>query len=281
MRLLFVGHVSKDFNVANKKRQLMPGGGVFYGSITAAKLGVQAAVLTKCATIDRPLFSPMEEAGVHVTYVESDATTSIENIYTGPNPDERTSQMLSKASPFDERDLTQLEADVIHVNPLWYGEFSEKLLPIVREKTSFLAGDAQGFLRNVDETGAMIYRDWQKKRECLQYFDLFKVDAKEARILTGDNDLKEACKIIHSWGARMVIATHSDGVYLFDGTRFYESHFEGWTMEGRTGRGDTCTAAFLVALLDLKKDVGDATNFAARITSEKMRYPGPYLGKAT
>ena len=79
-----MGHVSKDFNVANKKRQLMPGGGVFYGSITAAKLGVQTAVLTKCATIDRPLFSPMEEAGVHVTYVESDTTTSIENIYTGP-----------------------------------------------------------------------------------------------------------------------------------------------------------------------------------------------------
>lgn len=30
------------------------------------------------------------------------------------------------------------------VNPLWYGEFPEKLIPIVRAKCKFLVGDAQG-----------------------------------------------------------------------------------------------------------------------------------------
>lgn len=281
MRILFVGHVSKDFNIANGKKVLVPGGGVFYGSIAAARLGASTAVLTKCALADRELFKQMEEAGVDVNYLDSDSTTSIENVYTGPNPDERTSRMLSRAAPFRNEDLLSIEADAIHVNPLWYGEFPENLIPLIRERATFLAGDAQGFLRNVEEDGSMVYKDWDKKSEYLRFFDLFKVDAKEARIITGETELKKACEKLHVWGARMVIATHSDGVILFDGSRFYESRFDGWTMEGRTGRGDTCTAAFLVALLHLKKGVSEATEFAARITSEKMKYPGPYSSITT
>ena len=47
------------------------------------------------------------------------------------------------------------------------------------------------------------------------------------------------------------------------------------TLEGRTGRGDTCTASFLVAC-GRGKDLADAAAFAAEVTSRKMQYRGSY-----
>ena len=49
------------------------------------------------------------------------------------------------------------------------------------------------------------------------------------------------------------------------------------TLEGRTGRGDTCTASFLVAR-GRGMDLADAAAFAAEVTSPKMQYRGSYRG---
>ena len=46
---------------------------------------------------------------------------------------------------------------------------------------------------------------------------------------------------------------------------------------GRTGRGDTCTASFLAGRRR-GMSLAEATSFAAAVTSEKMRYRGPYRG---
>ena len=43
--------------------------------------------------------------------------------------------------------------------------------------------------------------DWEKKREYLGFFDLFKVDNKEAKVLTGTDDLRDAVKLLHSFGS--------------------------------------------------------------------------------
>jgi len=269
--ITFIGHVSKDINVIHGKEETAYGGGVVAGSITAALLGVKAKVVTKCAREDVVHFEFLRENGVEVVFLESTRTTSIENRY-GTSPDERESFLISAADPFTEEDLLHVEGKVCHVNPLWYGEFPEELITKLREKVDFLSGDAQGFVR-APENGKLVYRDWRKK-EHLRFFDLFKVDIKEAAVLTGTKDLKDACRIIGSFGTRIVLATHSAGVLVFDG-EFHEAPFEGWTLEGRTGRGDTCTAAFLVAFLFKGMSVDEATRFAARVTSVKMRHPGP------
>lgn len=273
MKISFIGHVSKDINVVLGKKSIVPGGGVFFGSIAVTSLGEEAKVYTKCAVDDKPLFKVMEEASVEVQFLPSPSSTSIENVYPTTNPDDRYSRVLSLAAPFKAGELEDFNEEIIHINPLWHGEFPEELIPIVRKRTRFLAGDAQGFLRNI-ENSQMIYRDWKKKEEFLKYFDLFKVDVNEARILTGMDDLKKAVKIIQKAGPSIVIATHSAGVCVYDGSRFYEAPFGEWKLEGRTGRGDTCTAAFIVGYA--KFGIAAATDFAARITTEKMQYPGPY-----
>lgn len=269
--ITFIGHVSKDINVIDGKREIAYGGGVVAGAITSSLLGVKVRVITKCAKEDVSNFLFLQKQGVDVIFLESSRTTSIENRY-GSDPDRRESFLISAAEPFKEDDLAHVGKEAAHVNPLWYGEFPEDLIPTLRKRVKFLSGDAQGFLR-VPDGGKLVYRDW-KRKEFLRFFDLFKVDSREAETLTGTSDLREASKIIHSLGAKIILATHTNGVVVFDGN-FYEAPFEGWTMEGRTGRGDTCTAAFLVGILFKGMAPGKATRFAAKITSLKMRHPGP------
>ena len=272
MNITFVGHVSKDVNVIGKKESIVAGGGVFYGSIAAQCLGAKAKVYTKCKKEDIPLFSEMSAKKIDAHFLSSHASTSIKNIYPSNNPDERTSEILSLADPFDENDIRDLQEDFLHVNPLWMAEFPEDMIPKVQRKTSFLAGDAQGFLRNV-ENGKMVHKDWKNKEIYLGYFDLFKVDSVESKILSGEDNLENGMKKIYALGASLVLATYQKGVYVYDGKKFYHATFGKWNLEGRTGRGDTCTAAFLAALN--KMNLSAATKFAADITTQKMQYAGP------
>nr|7E4L_A Chain A, PfkB domain-containing protein [Thermotoga maritima MSB8]7E4L_B Chain B, PfkB domain-containing protein [Thermotoga maritima MSB8] len=270
--ITFIGHVSKDVNVVDGKREIAYGGGVVMGAITSSLLGVKTKVITKCTREDVSKFSFLRDNGVEVVFLKSPRTTSIELRY-GSDPDTRELFLISAADPFTESDLAFIEGEAVHINPLWYGEFPEDLIPVLRRKVMFLSADAQGFVR-VPENEKLVYRDWEMKEKYLKYLDLFKVDSREAETLTGTNDLRESCRIIRSFGAKIILATHASGVIVFDGN-FYEASFRSWSLEGRTGRGDTCTAAFLVGFVFKKMSIEKATKFAAAVTSVKMRHPGP------
>jgi sugar/nucleoside kinase (ribokinase family) len=280
MKIVFAGHVCVDKNVVRGETETIGGGGVFHGGITAQRLGAETTVVTKCAERDRPSFHLMGDAGVRVIFLSTPTSTSIRNVYPSENPDERQSLLISRAAPFSAEDLDQisaLKADVVHVNPLWYGEFPPPLLAALRPRAAMLCADAQGFLRVAEPDGRLAHRDLARKTEVLSLLDLFKVDAKEALVLTGEEDPRRAAKAVHALGPKMVLLTHRDGVCVFDGGALHESAFSGFTLEGRTGRGDTCTASFLVAR-GRGMGLADATAFAAEITSRKMQYRGPYRG---
>jgi len=280
MRIVFVGHVCVDKNVVRGETETLYGGGVVHGAVTAQRLGAEAAVLTKCAEPDRPNFHLMSDIGAHVIFLPTQTSTSIRNVYPSDDPDDRESSLISRATPFGEADLdmiTGLNADVVHVNPLWFGEFPPPLLAALRPRVAMLCADAQGFLRVAGPDGRMAHRDFAGKREALTLLDLFKVDSKEAFLLTGEEQPQTATCAVHALGPRMVLLTHRDGVCVFDGSAFHESAFSGFTLEGRTGRGDTCTASFLIAR-GRGMDLADAAAFAAEVTSRKMQYRGPFRG---
>jgi len=74
-----------------------------------------------------------------------------------------------------------------------------------------------------------------------------------------------------------IASLEADVVHLvYDGRELYESPFTSFTVEGRTGRGDTCTAAFLVGMQ--RMGLREATALAAEVTSRKMQYRGAYRG---
>ncbi|KAF2959032.1 hypothetical protein AS159_02285 [Thermotoga sp. Ku-13t] len=275
--MTFVGHVSKDINKTPSETVIVPGGGVFYGSIAAQRLGVRCVVVTKVSSQDVSLFEPIEEAGAELIALTSSQTTTIENVYPSDNPDERMSRILHTADPFETADLVHVRTNVVVVSALWRGEFPEELLKQLRQCVDTLVVDAQGFLRNVLEDGRMIYRDWWDKEKYLPLINIFKVDNNEAYVMTQEKDLERACKVLSGFGMKIVLATHKNGVIAFDGRDFYRANFSEYKMLGRTGRGDTCLASFLAALLN-GKSLQEAVNLAARITSAKMQYAGPYRG---
>jgi len=276
MRVAFVGHLCIDRNVIRGETETFYGGGVVHGAVTMTRLGAQATVLTKCAEADRGNWDSLGNTGVEVLFLPSRESTSIRNVYPSDNPDDRQSSLISHADPFSAPDIERLDADVVHVNPLWYGEFPPELLPLLRSRAACLAGDAQGFLRHAGEDGRMEYRDLAAKAGVLTLFDVFKVDSKEALILTGHEDVRLAARAVRELGPRTVLLTHRGGVCVYDGGELHESPFTSFTLEGRTGRGDTCTAAFLFALR--RMGLREAAAFAAEVTSRKMQYRGPYRG---
>jgi sugar/nucleoside kinase (ribokinase family) len=98
--------------------------------------------------------------------------------------------------------------------------------------------------------------------------DVLKTDGVEAEILTGETDIKEAAKILAAFGPQEIIVTHRDGVLVHADGRFYEAPFFPKEVRGRTGRGDTCTAAYLGKRLTAPP--------AAALTSLKMEQGGPF-----
>ncbi len=275
MSITLIGHVSKDVNVFKGSTEVLAGGGVYYGSFAARSLGEDVAVITKLNLKDYQLFKDMENFGIKVVWIESLKTTSIENTYPSDNPDERTSRIVSRADPFTVDDLREV-CGIVHISPLWHGEFPEELIEVVREKADFLSGDAQGFLRNVDEIGNMYYEDW-KHKDLLEVFDVFKLDSKEAKVMTGEDDPELSLKKIMKYGVKEILLTTKEGVYLAKSGKVYFHPFGDWKMEGRTGRGDTAIATYL-ALRNKFEDSEEVVKRVAEITTLKMRRKGPYRG---
>lgn len=275
MRIAFIGDLSIDINVVGGVAHTVHGGGAYMGGVAAHTLGADTTVYTRCALQDRPRFSEIEQMGLNVVFLPGERSTSICNDYPTDDPDDRTSTFLSRAEPFTAADVARIDTDVLHVNPLWVGQFPPELLAPARDGVRLLGADAQGFLRRVRDDGSSFFDDWPDAEQFLPLLDLLKVDANEARMLTGLTEPEPAARQLHDMGASTVLLTHARGVTAFDGQTFAHAPFDPYPIEGRTGRGDTCTAAFLVGL---DQGLRGATRFAARITSAKMQYPGPYVG---
>ncbi len=278
MRFTFVGHLSVDINVVGGQPHTLYGGGVVHGAITATRLGAEATVLTRCGPAQRPGFSVLADAGVTVRYLAGQRCTSIRNVYPSDSADERITTLLTRAEPFALADLEALTDRVVHVNPLTVGELPPELLLAARERVDYLGADAQGFLRHVQPDGATAYADWVGKERFLPSLDLLKVDVREATILTGFDEPVRAARRLVALGPATVLLTHEHGLIACTSSDLAQARFGPYRLEGRTGRGDTCTAAFVVSRLKEGASLQAAAERAALVTTRKMQYPGPYAG---
>lgn len=272
--LIAVGAISKDRNVVMGKEEVMYGGGSYSAAFAAVNSGFNVAIVTKLAQADLQSLQPLQDAGIEVYSTLSSQTTSIKNVYTTPDLDRRTCHMLSMADPFRIEDFPpeDVKASVYQIAALIAGEVP---LDVVK----YLAGrskvglDVQGFIRNAVGND-LIAKDWQAKREAFQYLDFLKTDAAEAEILTGKSDRDEAIRALARMGAREIILTHSSEVIAYAEGNVYRAPFKARNLSGRTGRGDTCFAAYLTQRLH--RGPQEALKYAAALTSIKMETPGPF-----
>lgn len=273
--VVLVGHFSKDKNVVDGEEKNVSGGAVYYGAFPLKLMGVNVAVVTKLAREDFSRLAVFKKRDIPVFIKESSHTTGIKNVFSVQNPDRREHYLLGVADSFTGEDFSNIEAKIIHIGALMKGEVPTGLARVLSQKAD-VSLDVQGFVR-VREGDRLIMRDWEEKELVLPHVRYLKADAVEAEILTGSSNLKSAAKILAQMGPSEVLITHNQGVVLFSRGEFYRAPFSAGGLKGRTGRGDTCMAAYIGKRLSLPAP--RALYFAASLTTLKLEKEGPFQGK--
>lgn len=272
--LLLVGHMAKDRNVVDGHGKLESGGGVYFGGIAAARLGLHVAVVSRLAAVDFSRLDELKREGIRVFAQPAAQTSGIENTYSSADMETRICKPLGFAGPIQAADLPDVTARVYAITPIIAGEVDMQVLRTLAARGP-VALDVQGFVR-VPIGDALVFQPWKQMAEGLGHVTYLKVDRAEAQLLTGKSETADAVRALGDYGPREIVLTESSGVTVYAEGRVYQAPFTPRSLSGRTGRGDTCFATYLGKRLAL--DPEQACKWAAAVTTLKQEQPGPWRG---
>ena len=272
-----VGNYTKDTIISPDGVRSVDGGAMNYAAHAAVATGRKVAVVTRLAQEDYSrVVEPLEKIGVECLVTITPQSTCLQLEYPTQDPDIRHLSVTSTAGSItvDQVQVLQCRASIIGAS--FRGEVGMDTIKALRLRCGLLAADAQGFARIV-EGQKLTFHPWETMPDVLLLLDVFKADLKEAEFLTGTGDLYKSAQIFAGYGPREVLITHQEGLLVYAESRFYEAPFHARRMNGRSGRGDTCTGAYVAKRLSATVD--DATRWAAALTSLKMENEGPFKRK--
>ena len=271
--IVILGHFSNDKLVIRGVEKEAPGGAVYYGGLALGKMNIRSAIITLLKNDDFHKLDILKRNGVDVFAHESQVTSGIRNRYVTDDLDKRICEPLTFAGAFKEEHVTNIDSKVLHIGSLMAGEVSLGLVQYITKRFPKASLDLQGFLR-VRQGKELKFADWPDKEEGLASIHTVKADSVEAEVITGENNLAIAARMIASWGPKEVIITHSEGLLVYAGGEVFEASFVIRSLDGRTGRGDTCIVAYLARRLTSSAE--DSCKFAAAVTSLKLEKEGPF-----
>jgi sugar/nucleoside kinase (ribokinase family) len=271
--LITVGNYTKDTIVSKAGTRHVDGGGYSYAAHAAALKGLRIAAVTRLANEDRRSTDALRAKGIDVHIFESPQSTLMRLEYPTDNVDERTLTVAAVAEPFTPELVADFEARAFVVNGSARGEASLEVMQTLKTKGGLLCADLQGFIRVVGDSGQLQYRPWPEQAEILGLLDILKTDAVEAEFLTGESDIHKAAARLAKFGPEDIVLTHRDGLLVLSGGRYFDAGFFPVELRGRSGRGDTCMGSYVSCRLDASP--GDATIWAAAVTSLKLEQEGP------
>lgn len=282
--MFFIGHSTRDDITINGTTEHRPGGGVYFGAAAAGwcmkRFANGKQLKLDVLTIGKEsdfvgMIDELKKAHVNTRVIHDDHTTTFAHSFKDNDPDQRISSVTDKARSFTEEDFSKYKAKVFYVNPLFYGEIDPSLFRKMKSHCELVTCDSQGLIRRL-EGEKIIKRPPDNLREALDGIDLLKIDIDEAAILTGfeKGETIKASHYLQSLGPRYIICTESKGAAFYDGEKRYWSDFGEWKLEGRTGRGDTITASFILLHFILGYDAQKALNIATEGCSHKMMHAG-------
>ena len=251
------------------------GGAVYYGAMALSKLNVRSGIITRLARGDFSNLNILRKNGIEIFASESQVTSGIKNTYIAPNFDKRICVPIAFAGEFKVEHIPSVNAKVFHIGPIMAGEVSLILIKYITSKFDKVSLDLQGVLR-IRKGNQLVFVDWVEKENGLKYINTIKADSVESEVITGENDITKAAGIISEWGPQEVVITHGDGVLVYIDGETFEAPFTHSSLRGRTGRGDTCIAAYLASRLT--SSPAESCKFAAAVTSLKLEKEGPFDG---
>jgi len=275
--IVILGHFAKDIIEINGISTTSLGGAVYYGGITGSHMGLKIIIITRLKKEDFSLLSIFTKNGVNYYAYPSEETSGLKNIYSSNNMEFRTYEPLGFAGLFKKEEIPNVNAKYFVIGSIIAGEINLELFNYLYEKYSGkLCLDIQGFIR-VREQSRVFYRDLPEndKKEILTKVKILKLDQKEAEILTHQNNIDKAAKILAEFGPNEILITHEKGISVYTSNNSYFFPWKNKTSEGRTGRGDTAFISYLGSRLT--KNPEESLKFAAALTSLKLELPGPFM----
>jgi sugar/nucleoside kinase (ribokinase family) len=248
-RLLAVGHVTFD----RRDTGFVLGGSVSYGSLTARKLGWEAAVLTAAG----PDFDPGRDLpDIPVFVRRSAATTRFANLYDAGGT---RRQVLSARA--DDIELTPLpeawrSPDALLLSPV-AGEIGGPLAPAF--EASCVGAIGQGWLRAFDVDGNVSAQDWPEPARDLQGVHVLFVSQHDLPEGRDPHDLLAYVPIVavtRGWQGASLLSREGE----VDVPGFPRPEVD------PTGAGDVFAAAFLIGYHE-RSDPQEAAVFACCVAS--------------
>ncbi|MCL5734267.1 MAG: hypothetical protein M1274_01545 [Actinobacteria bacterium] len=276
--LMLVGHVGlNQLHKYDGTVEPIPGGPVFHCALATTWSKKRVAVVTKMAELDVEVLRPLRDAGIDVFVSPAPQTTRGRIFYLSENPDDRRHELEATAGPFSLADMPDVDSRLYHLAGINRIEFPLEFMVGLRDRGFPFSVDMQALVRNADPTtGSVVYEDYPHKVLVFEMAEKVKLDIVEARLLVGTSDLEETAKHIERTGSREVMVTSREGALVrAKGKTFFE-RFTNRNDVGRTGRGDTVFASYLICRMDHAP--GPSLQFAAALTSIKMETPGPFKG---
>ena len=274
--VMVIGPVSLDCNIdhlGNERREV--GGAVVASGFAAAGSGAKTAIFCKLNPEEADLSERFDGIAADLYWKPSVHTCSIRNQYFTADKEKRQCTSLGVCDPFRFDELPDVQTAVYHFAGLVYGDFDGALLEAA-SRHGKVGLDVQCMLRHVEPDKSMAFHDWADKKQYLPMIDYLKTDAAEAEILTGLTDRAEAARLLHAWGAKEVPITHNTEVLAYDGNQIYTCPIKARNLSGRTGRGDTTFAGYIVERQ--QAGVEEALRYCTALVSLKMETPGPFRG---
>jgi sugar/nucleoside kinase (ribokinase family) len=271
--VVFIGNYTKDTIVSAAGTRVVDGGGFNYGAHVAAMMRLKTAAVTRLAAGDQHVVERLERIGVTVFPTYTQHSTELRLEYPSSNPDERTLKMTASAGAFTAEQVRPLEGRAFLLNGSVRGEIGLDVIAELKKKDAPLVADAQAFLRVVGSDGTLRFEPWPERNAVLSQLDILKADAVEGEALTGEHDLRGIAAALAALGPKEVVLTHRDGVVVLAAGEFHEAAFTPRQLVGRSGRGDTCIAAYVSRRLSAPARA--ATEWAAAVTTLKLEAEGP------
>jgi sugar/nucleoside kinase (ribokinase family) len=272
--VIYAGNYTKDTIITPNGTRYVDGGGMNYAAHAGMQLGIKAAVVTRLAKEDAQVVEDIRADGIDCYPVYSPYSTLMTLEYTTSDVDKRNLYVKKVAETIKPEHLKGLEAKAIAVSPSIRGEVEPEFFKLMRERDGILlAADVQGFVR-VLHGEALMYEAWDDMEVILPNLDILKSDAVEAKFLTGEDDIEKAARRYAAYGVKEIVLTHSEGVLIHADGKNYHYKFHSQSMDGRSGRGDTCLGSYIAKRLILPPS--EAGKWAAAATSMKVEKPGVF-----
>ncbi len=271
--VVMIGNYTKDTIVSRAGTRHVDGGGFNYGAHVAVMMGLRTAAVTRLAQCDAHVVEALTRIGVDAYPTYTPHSTDMRLYYPTDDVDDRILSVTHTAGSFTPQEVEPFEAKAFIINASARGEVGMDVIQTLQSKAGLLVADAQGFVRVIDDQGVLRFDAWEEKVRFLPYFDILKTDAVEAKTMTGEEDIRKAAFIIAGWGPREIVLTHRDGLLVLAHGAVHEAPFTAEPLIGRSGRGDTCIAAYAARRLTASPE--EATLWAAAATSVKMEAEGP------